>query len=263
VKTDVSTVKFTVITLFPQLIDAFAQNGLVGQASGRGDLQIATINPRQFTTDAHHTVDDRAYGGGDGMVMKFEPLRQAVQAAGEGRLIVLSPQGRPWTQADARACAGSGQSLILVCGRYAGIDQRFVVASGAEEVSIGDYILNGGEIGACAIIESIARLRPQVLGNGVSALRDSFGEDRYLECPQFTRPREVEGLPVPSPLLSGHHELVRRFERAVARVRTACLRPDLLPEGAQLGDEIKLLAALNDDELKALGLSRTDLEGLK
>jgi len=254
--------KFTVITLFPQMIEAFVQNGLIGQAHERGQIRVESVNPRQFTTDAHHTVDDRVYGGGDGMVMKVEPLAAAVQASGEGKVIVMSPQGRPFSQARAQQLADAGEPLILVCGRYAGIDHRFIQAHQAEEISIGDYILNGGEIAACAVIEAVARLRPEVLGNQVSAQRDSFSRG-LLECPQFTRPREVAGLKVPAELLSGHHENVRKFEHAVSVARTAHLRPDLLPPNTDLKKELKLLAAVAEEELLSLGLSRKILSALE
>lgn len=257
--------QFTVITLFPQMIETLAKEGLVGQAYARGDVGITTINPRQFTTDAHHTVDDRAFGGGDGMVMKVEPLRNAVKLAKEkhpaARVVVLSPQGRTWNQDLAQEFAERGEPLILVCGRYAGIDQRFSVLYADDEISIGDYILNGGELAASVIIESVARLRPQVLGNEASAANDSFVSGG-LECPQYTRPREVEGLKVPSPLLSGHHENIARFQAAVSEVRTAYLRPDLMPKNFNVAEEVALLSKLEDDELKALGLSRGILNSL-
>jgi tRNA (guanine37-N1)-methyltransferase len=257
--------KFTVVTLFPQMIEGFLREGLVGQAASRGEVEVQTLNPREFTSDAHHTVDDKAFGGGDGMVMKVEPLRDAVarlRAEGPCRVVVLGPQGRRWTQKLAREYADSTDRIVLVCGRYAGIDNRFTTAFADDEISIGDFILNGGEVAACALIESTARLKPGVLGNKVSVLHDSFS-DGFLECPQFTRPREVDGLKVPAPLLSGHHENIRRFERAVSVVRTALLRPDLAPEKSRLDKEVAELESLTDDELKVLGIDRTRLHELK
>jgi tRNA (guanine37-N1)-methyltransferase len=250
--------KFTVVTLFPNLIHGFTAEGLVGQAVKRGAIEVRTVNPRQFTSDVHHTVDDKAFGGGDGMVMKVEPLKSAIdqlRAAGPCRVFVLTPQGRRFDQAMARDFAAGPEPIVLICGRYAGIDQR-VSAYADGEISIGDYILNGGEIAACAIIESSARLRPGVLGNSVSCERDSFS-DGALECPQFTRPREFDGMRVPEVLTSGHHENVRRFEQTVSRVRTWLLRPDL---GRASENDLAELRKLEDAELKALGLTRTQLE---
>ena len=255
--------KFTVITLFPELIDSVVQSGLLGQARDRGGVEVATINPRIFTSDAHHTVDDRAFGGGDGMVMKVEPLAAAVKAAGEGaRVFILSPQGRPWTQQEASEWAQQGGHRVLVCGRYAGIDQRFRVLHAEDEISLGDFILNGGEVAACAVIESVVRLLPGTLSNSESAKKDTFSNG-LLECPQFTRPREVGGLNVPEPLLSGNHARIKEFEQAVSEVRTALLRPDLLDDEFDLTRALKIVSALSDPELVSLSLTRADLKALK
>lgn len=257
--------KFTVISLFPDLIESVVSHGLIGQARERGGLHVATVNPRQYTSDAHHTVDDRAFGGGDGMVMKVEPLAKAVnelRATGAARVVVLTPQGRTWNQAMAREWAAAGTHTVLICGRYAGIDHRFTVKYADEEISLGDFILNGGEVAACAVIESVARLLPQVLGNEMSVIKDSF-TDGLLECPQYTRPRDVEGMPVPSPLLSGHHEKIREFESTVGLLRTMLLRPDLImAPPTDLERKVKLVSSLPDAEIHALGFSRSDLEGL-
>lgn len=252
--------KFTVVTLFPELIEGFVASGLLGRAVGRDQVQVNTLNPRQFTDDAHHTVDDRAFGGSDGMVMKVEPLLKAIrslQAAGPCRVLLLSPQGVPWEQSRARVLAQASENIVLLCGRYAGIDQR-LSAFVDEEISLGDFVLNGGEVAACAIIESTARLLPGVLGNGTSAERDSFSAE-WLECPQFTRPREVEGMPVPAPLLSGNHRLIAQFERAVGVVRTALLRPERVPTGYKLQGDVAQVLALTDAELHSLGLKRADV----
>lgn len=253
--------KFTVLTLFPQLIDAFRESGLVGQALKRGDVELATLNPRAFTEDAHHTVDDRVFGGGDGMVLKYEPLARAVDslsASGPLHVAVMSPQGKRWDQSMAKAWSAQGGHIVLVCGRYAGIDHRFTTEYADEEISLGDFILNGGEIAACAVIESVVRLRPGVLGNALSCERDSFS-DGFLECPQFTRPQDAGISPVPAPLLSGNHAEIATFEKAVGRVRTALLRPDLLERGAALQKDMEIVARLNDHELQSLGLDRGDL----
>jgi tRNA (guanine37-N1)-methyltransferase len=257
--------KFTVVTLFPQLIQNFLSEGLLGQAVKRGAIEIATLNPREFTSDVHGTVDDRAFGGSDGMVMKVEPLLAAVtqlRAEGECHVAVLSPQGRPWSQKLVEQYSRLNKRVVLVCGRYAGVDQRFS-AFADDEISLGDFILNGGEVAACAVIESVARLQPGVLGNSVSVERDSFSGDGLLESPQFTRPREIAGMKVPSPLLSGHHEKIREFEKAVSLVRTALVRPDLLHVKPALSREIAMLEALEDAELRALGMKREKLQELR
>lgn len=254
--------KFSVITLFPQLIEAFTSEGLLSQARKNGLVEVETVNPRQFTEDVHQTVDDRAFGGGDGMVMKVEPLAKAVRSLPEGaRVVVLSPQGRPWSQKEAAAWAAEGRHTILVCGRYAGIDHRFTVKYADDEISLGDYVLNGGEVAALAVIESVARLIPGVLGNAVSKDKDSFSAG-LLECPQFTRPRDADGMSVPAPLLSGNHAKIAEFESAVALIRTAVLRPDLILPSMNLEPALKLIGTLSDDELYSLGLSRKDLADL-
>lgn len=253
--------RFTVVTLFPQLIEHFREEGLLGLAQRNGLVEIRTVNPRHFTDDAHHTVDDRVFGGGDGMVMKYEPLAKAVRfATGEGpaHVAVLTPQGRPWLQSRAQEWAEQNTHFVLICGRYAGIDQRFVNQFADEEISLGDFILNGGEIAACAVIESVSRLIPGSLGNRVSAHQDSFNEG-LLECPQFTRPREVEGKAVPAALLSGDHKKIAEFERAVSVVRTRVLRPDLPLDSQELKNSMNLVSALTDLELEALGLTRESL----
>ncbi len=253
---------FTVVTLFQDLIESFAACGLIGQAVSRGHLSISALNPRQFTTDIHQTVDDRVFGGGDGMVMKVEPLVAAVEslrAAGPCRVVVLSPQGVVWNQALARDYSLCKERVVLVCGRYGGIDHRFTAAYADQEVSIGDYVLNGGELAACVMIESVARLLPGVLGNQLSNVRDSFTTP-LLEAPQFTRPQEILGMRVPAPLLTGHHANIEKFERTVARVRTALLRPDLLPRQHIAPVELQLLLQLTETELKALGIRRSQLE---
>lgn len=256
--------KFTVVTLFPQLIQSFLTEGLLGQAFQRGDVEIAILNPREFTTDVHGTVDDKAFGGSDGMVMKVEPLHQAVtklRDSGPCHVVVLTPQGRPWTQSLASAFALKSERIVLVCGRYAGIDERFS-SFADEQISLGDFILNGGEVAACAVIESVVRLMPGVLGNSVSAMNDSFSEG-LLECPQFTRPREFQGMKVPSPLLSGHHENIRHFEKVVSLVRTLIKRPDLLRSTLVADKDLAMIENLEDSELQAMGLKRTELNELR
>ncbi len=257
---------FEIVTLFPRLIEDYCREGLLGSARDRGIVGISTVNPRDFTQDVHKTVDDRAFGGGDGMVMKPEPLVAAIghiRAKGPARVVVLSPQGEKWTQAKARAWAEEGGTKILVCGRYAGIDQRFIVKYADEEISLGDFVLNGGELAALSLVESVTRLLPGVLGNELSPVRDSFSEE-LLEAPQFTRPREWEGLPVPAPLLSGHHEEIAAFQSAAALVNTALRRPDLVSaKKEKIRQAARELSRLSDPELAAMGFTRAALEELK
>jgi len=205
-------VKFTVITLFPALIESFLNEGLLGQAIGRDMIEVATLNPRVFTTDVHHTVDDRAFGGSDGMVMKPEPLKAAIDQVQPARAVLLTPHGRKWNQSLAREFAAEPRRIALICGRYAGVDSR-LSAFVDDEISLGDFVLNGGELAALTIIESTVRLKPGVLGNSASFVNDSFFAQLARE-PQFTRPREFLGMKVPAPLLSGHHEKIRAFEKA-------------------------------------------------
>ncbi len=238
--------KFTVITLFPDLIEGFLKEGLLSSARAKGLLSVETLNPRRFTSDVHGTVDDRAFGGGDGMVMKPEPLAAAVEHLREGadrpHVVVLSPQGRRWNQALAEEYVGRGGHVALVSGRYAGIDQRFVAEYADDEISLGDFILNGGEVAALAVIETVARLMPGVLGNRESAAKDSFTNNGLLEAPQYTRPREWKGHTVPAPLLSGNHAEIEAFKNTLSVLRTLKLRPDLL-------------AGLSEQELRDLGLN--------
>ncbi len=256
--------KFTVLTLFPQLIESYLTLGLVGQAREQGLMEIKALNPREFATNAHHSVDDRAFGGGDGMLMMVEPLASALQTIPrEGRRVtVLSPQGRTWTQKDAREWAEGSEHHVLVCGRYAGIDHRFNVLYADDEISLGDFILNGGEVAALAVIESVVRLIPGALGNRRSALNDSFSEE-WLECPQFTRPREMNGIPVPAALLSGNHAKIAEFESAVAKIRTVLLRPDLVSDGYDVTKDLAVVEGLSEQELLALGITRDDLQEVR
>ena len=248
--------KFTVITLFPDLIEAWAKTGLIGTAIKKNLLEIEIINPRQFTSDVHHSVDDKAFGGSDGMVLKFEPLATAIESAGDAHVAFLSPQGKVWDQAHAESWSVNQKHVVLVCGRYAGFDQRLIEAHADEEISVGDYILNGGEVASLSVMESVARLIPGVLGNQISSENESF-RDGLLESPAFTRPREVNGMSVPSPLLSANHAKIARFERDVSLFRTRLLRPDLFK--SDLEEEFRAahgrLKLLPVGELSALGIT--------
>lgn len=257
--------KFAVVTVMPELMTPFCEQGLVGQAYKKGLLNISVHNPREMATDVHRTIDDRAFGGGDGMVMMAEPLMlqlEKLRAEGEVLPVVLSPQGKTWTQARAREWSQiKGKTIALFCGRYGGMDHRFVLQSGAEEISIGDYVLNGGELAAMVVIESTARLLPGFLGNVASAVSDSFSKN-LLEAPQYTRPREWRGQAVPSPLLSGHHAEIEKFLGAVSLVRTFLLRPDLVQRDQSLVSAARSLEKLNESDLAVIGLKRVDLTAL-
>lgn len=210
-----------VITLFPEMFAAIGEYGITSRAVKQELLQLNCWNPRDYTTDRHHTVDDRPFGGGPGMVMKIKPLEDALvsarQAAGEGaKVIYLSPQGRQLNQAAVRELAQE-QALILIAGRYEGIDERFIEAHVDEEWSIGDYVLSGGELPAMVLIDAVARLVPGVLGDEASLAQDAFAEGAGGGYPQFTRPAQWRGLKVPEVLLSGNHAAIERWRRAHAR----------------------------------------------
>ena len=234
--------QFRIVTLFPEMVENVARFGVVGRGLDEGLIGLTCISPRRFAGDVHNTVDDRPYGGGPGMVMQYEPLKAAVAEAqstlqGPATVVCLSPQGRRFDQATARRYAGF-DSLVLVAGRYEGIDERFIRAHVDEELSLGDFVLSGGEIAAMAVIDSVARLIPGVLGDKDSATFDSF-EDGLLDHPHYTRPETVDGLSVPAALLSGDHARIARWRRAEALGRTHRRRPDLLAGG--LSDEDQAL----------------------
>lgn len=220
-----------VVTLFPQIFAAVTDYGVTGRAVERGILQIGYENPREYTTDRHRTVDDRPYGGGPGMVMMVQPLCDAIQAArkklgGEAKVIYLSPQGRLLDQQGVRELAACA-NLVLVAGRYEGIDERLIEEEIDEEWSIGDYVLSGGEVAAMVLIDAMARLLPGVLGHEDSADQDSFASG-LLDCPHYTRPEVIEGKAVPAVLLSGDHKAIARWRHKQALGRTWRRRPDLL-----------------------------------
>ena len=218
--------KVDVLTLFPATLRAALDESILRIAREKGALDVALFNPRDLTTDRHRTVDDRPYGGGPGMVMKPEPLvlcaEKAREERGAGRVIVLAPAGRPFTQEVAKEFAREDH-LVLLCGRYEGIDQRVVEVLGAEELSVGDFVLSGGEIAALAVIEAVARLLPGVLGDEASTEEESF-EEGLLEYPHYTRPVEFRGLRVPEALLSGDHARIRAWRREQAEARTRARR---------------------------------------
>ncbi|UVO07395.1 tRNA (guanosine(37)-N1)-methyltransferase TrmD [Pectobacterium polonicum] len=234
-----------VISLFPEMFRAITDYGVTGRAVKNGLLNVQYWSPRDFTYDRHRTVDDRPYGGGPGMLMMVQPLRDAIHAAkaaaGEGaRVIYLSPQGRKLDQQGVRQLA-TNQKMILVCGRYEGIDERVIKNEIDEEWSIGDYVLSGGELPAMTLIDSVARFIPGVLGHQASAEEDSFA-DGLLDCPHFTRPEILESMEVPAVLLSGNHAEIRRWRLKQSLGRTWLRRPELLKSLALTDEQTRLLA---------------------
>ena len=235
--------RIEVVTLFPESVTALLQFGVTGRAVERGLLAVGTHNPRDYASDRHKTVDDRPYGGGPGMVMKVETLRAAIGAArakaGAGaKVIYLSPQGRRLDQAGVRELA-TRSAMVLVAGRYEGIDERLIETEVDEEWSIGDYVLSGGELPALVMVDALARLIPGALNDGESAAQDSF-ENGLLDCPHYTRPEEIDGRRVPEVLLSGDHAAIRRWRMQQMLGRTWQRRPDLL-ERLELDAEQKKL----------------------
>ncbi|WP_334027026.1 tRNA (guanosine(37)-N1)-methyltransferase TrmD [Alteromonas sp. P256] len=235
---------FGVISLFPDMFSPFTQQGVIGRAVKSGKISVDTFNPRDFTHDRHRTVDDRPYGGGPGMLMMVKPLTDAIHAAknigGENsKVIYLSPQGKPLDQAGVKRLA-SIERTILICGRYEGIDERVIESHVDEEVSIGDYVLSGGELPAMVLMDAVARLVPGVLGHKASAVEDSF-TDGLLDCPHYTRPEVLEGQKVPEVLLSGDHEKIRQWRLMQSLGRTMQRRPDLLNHLALTEEQMRLL----------------------
>ncbi|GIU51692.1 MULTISPECIES: tRNA (guanosine(37)-N1)-methyltransferase TrmD [Shewanella] len=234
-----------VVTLFPEMFRAVTDFGVTGRAVKNGLLELQTWNPRDFTNDRHNTVDDRPYGGGPGMLMMVQPLRDAIHAAkaaaGDGaKVIYLSPQGRKLDQQGVSELSKSS-SLVLVCGRYEGVDERIIQSEVDEEWSIGDYVLSGGELPAMTLIDSVARLVPGVLGKQASAEQDSFS-DGLLDCPHYTRPENLDGVGVPAVLLSGDHEKIRLWRLQQSLGRTFLRRPELFENLALTGEQKTLLA---------------------
>ena len=227
--------KFDVVTIFPRMVEAGLAEGVVSRGIERGLLEVAVHDLRNYTADRHRSVDDVPYGGGPGMVMKPEPLVRAVEhiRGSRGRpdaVILLTPQGKPFRQAEAVRLSRLSH-LVLLCGRYEGMDERVRELVATEELSIGDYVLSGGEVAALVIVDTVSRLVPGVVGDEQSVEEDSFSRG-LLDYPHYTRPSEFGGLKVPDVLLSGHHADVRRWRRKAALARTLERRPDLLAEAS-------------------------------
>jgi len=235
-------IRFDVVTLFPEVFAAITGYGITSRALEAGLYSLTTWNPRDFTTDNYRTVDDRPYGGGPGMVMLAEPLERTLDAAktaGGGRVVYLTPQGRKLDHRRVMELV-SEKSLTLLCGRYEGVDERLLERRVDEEVSIGDFVLSGGELAAMALIDACVRQLPGALGDEASALEESFA-DGLLDCPQYTRPEVYAGRRVPEVLLSGHHENIRRWRLKQALGRTWLRRPDLLVARTLSKEEQRLL----------------------
>lgn len=237
--------RFDVITLFPEMIQAVMSQGVIGRALNQGTIELVTWNPRDFATDRHQSVDDRPYGGGPGMLMTVEPLRSTIQAARAAGVpapvIYLSPAGQPLNGERVEGLAQE-QRMILLCGRYEGIDERIVALEVDAELSIGDYVVSGGELPAMVVMDAVARMIPGVLGHTESAAQDAFAQG-LLDCPHYTRPETIEGLAVPPVLLSGDHQAIARWRAQQALGRTWEKRPDLLAKRGLSEDEQTLLKA--------------------
>jgi tRNA (guanine37-N1)-methyltransferase len=237
--------KFCVLTIFPEMFTPFWENGIVRRAIDGSHISVSAIDIRQHAPDRHRTTDDRPYGGGAGMVMKPEPLAGAIRAAREiapsSRTVLMTPQGRRFSQPMAHELAGE-DGVIFVCGRYEGVDERVFSRYIDDEISIGDYVLTGGELPAMIVMDAVTRLLPGVLGGEDSAEKDSFSTG-LLEHAHYTRPREFEGEAVPDVLLSGNHQAIERWRTETSMIRTFLKRPDLLEKRRFTPGEIDILRA--------------------
>jgi len=246
-------IRFDCVTLFPEMFAAVTDWGITRRALELGAWSIALWNPREFTTDDYRTVDDRPYGGGPGMVMLAEPLEKAIAAAkaaaeGEAKVVHLSPQGRSLDHRKVRELVEAPR-LVLLCGRYEGVDERLVARCVDEEVSIGDYVISGGELAAMVLIDAVVRQLPGVLGDEQSAEQDSFVHG-LLDCPHYTRPEVYKGVAVPAMLLSGHHAQIERWRLKQALGRTWMRRPELLERRAMSAEEARLLEEFRREQGK-------------
>jgi tRNA (guanine37-N1)-methyltransferase len=235
-------IRFSVVTLMPEMFRALTESGITSRALERKLWSLQTWNPRDFTTNNYRTVDDRPFGGGPGMVMLADPLEKAldaVKAAGGGRVVYLSPQGNKLDHRKVMELAKES-SMTLLCGRYEGVDERLLERCVDEELSIGDFVLSGGELAAMALIDAVVRQLPGALGDEASAVEESFA-DGLLDCPQYTRPETYQGLTVPEVLMSGHHENIRRWRLKQALGRTWLRRPELVAARKLTKEEAKLL----------------------
>ena len=239
----------SIVTLFPEMFKALSESGISSRAIDRGLLSLSTVNPRDYTADRHKSVDDRPYGGGPGMVMTVPPLTSAIHAAkasmnGDAsddavKVVYMSPQGKCLDQAMMNRLSQC-QKLVILCGRYEGIDERLIEAEVDEEISIGDYVISGGELAAMVLLDGVIRQLPEALGDADSAKQDSFASRPLLDCPHYSRPESIDGQDVPSVLLSGDHEAIRRWRLQQSLLRTRERRPDLF-ERLELSPEEQAL----------------------
>ena len=242
--------RFDVVTIFPEFFASPLECSILGRALAAGIVEVALHNLRDYTTDKHQVVDDYPYGGGGGMVLKPAPLFAALDSLQEteprGHIVLLSPQGRPFRQPLAGELAAR-ERVILICGHYEGVDERVRQSLVDEEISLGDYVLTGGEPAALVLIDAVTRLLPGALGDEQAPDKDSFAGD-LLEYPHYTRPAEFRGMPVPEMLLSGHHEQIRRWRRKESLRRTRRRRPDLLERAPLTKEDLQLLEEIADEE---------------
>lgn len=258
-----------ILTLFPSFFDSPLKQGILGKAVQSGLLKIQFINPRDFTDNTYQSVDDNPYGGADGMLMQYIPMQKTMESLNlskNNKVYYFSPQGRLWDYKQARLWAEQDSvERVLICGRYSGLDQRFISEYVDEEISIGDYVLNGGESAALVILDSTVRFIKGALGNEHSAEQESFENQSLLEAPQWTRPRDIAGYQIPKVMLSGHHENIKTFQYHLSLVITALKRPDLLKKsGAErnLKKAVQSIQTLSSSELKACGLNQKNLQFL-
>lgn len=239
--------RFSVLTIFPEIIDTYGAVGMLGRAQARGLMELTAINIREHATNRHRSVDDVPFGGGAGMVMTPEPIARAFDVTPPvARRILLAPHGRPFRQADAEALAQL-ESVQLLCGRYEGIDERVIERYIDDVISLGDFVLTGGELAALAVVDATARLLPGVLGNAQSAAEESFSSEGLLEHPHYTRPATWRGEPIPEVLLSGHHARITAWRRAASIHRTLKHRPELLDSANLTAAERRSLSSEESD----------------
>ena len=256
-----------ILTLFPSFFDSPLRCGLLGRAIAQKILKISFINPRNFTTDSYKSVDDSPFGGADGMLLRYDIMEKALKSISgfeKHSVYYLSPQGRKWDYKKVRAFSKK-KSFTLICGRYAGLDARFITKYVDEEISIGDYVLNGGESAALVLLESIMRFIPGALGNRESSQQESFENQGLLEGPEWTRPRDIKGFKIPEVMLSGRHKNIKEFKYFLSLMATAKVQPDILKNkfySEDLKKAFSSLSALSDEELKACGFTREFLNSV-
>ncbi len=251
------SIRFNILTLFPDFFKVPFSQGILGQACQKGLIQYEVICIRNFSQNSYGSVDDRPFGGGDGMVISYEPLKEALQSIShQGHVVYLTPQGRKWNHSQARKWAKEKKTISLICGRYAGVDSRFVDQYVDEEISIGDYILSGGEAAGLVVIESVSRFVPGVLGCVDSSDQETFETDLLLEHPQWTKPKHIQGYKIPDVFFSGHHEKIKQARYYLSLLQTHLKRPDLLRgiHKENLPQAVKWASTLSEEEKKSCQL---------